>query len=82
MSKWYRTDPSDPDAPVEVTRYPGTDIRRGCTVMYTGPVPLPGLHTVEAIHCFPGEGAQPPAWLAILDGGKYEVDPANLRRIV
>ena len=79
MSGYYRTDPDDLAAPVELTEYQG--IRPGDQVADAGPVaPLPGPLTVTAIYEFRDRGSG--GWVtAILNAGKYEVNADQLRRL-
>ena len=76
MSRFYRTDPDDPDAPLPLSRYNCGHgvIEPGDQVEYIGPIPLPGApHVVTELLAFG------PETLAILNGGQYECSADNLR---
>jgi hypothetical protein len=76
-SRFYRTDPLDPDAPVvQLFHYgPHGRIRPGDRVEYTGPLPLSGPLIVAELIAF-GDLVS-----AILNDGEYEVSADNLRVI-
>jgi len=87
-SRFYRTDPGDPDAPVVLEEYAGDHgvIRPGDQVVYENPAWRqadgsywtggmdPPLEVTEIIDF---GGGHPPQ--AILNNGEYEVSAANLR---
>ncbi len=79
MSRFYRTDPDDPDAPLPLTRYSHLhgEIRPGDAVEYVNPAapPLPGPLVLTELLAFGTDV------LAILNDGEYETDASNLRKI-
>lgn len=76
MSKFYRTDPNDPDAPVVLDEYRG--LRPGSPVEYVNPAsaiePLPQPLVITQLVLFPS----PDYVSAILNDGEYEVNADNL----
>ena len=76
MSRFYRTDPDDPDAPVVLDRYDCGHgvIRPGDSVEYVNPSapPLPGPLVITELLAFGTDV------LAILNGGEYETSADNL----
>lgn len=70
MSSFYATDPFDPMAPVVLDEWEG--LRPGMTVLYGGPMPLPGPHVIVELLDFVDYV------LAVLDDGVYEVQADNL----
>jgi hypothetical protein len=80
MSRFYVTDPGDPEAPRELREYTGPyygTIRAGDQVTYDNPsfpLPLPEPLIVTELIDF-GDGPVH----AILNDGEYEVSASNLR---
>jgi len=72
-SKYYVTNPDDPDAPIVLTEYDG--IRPGDVVRYVGPVPLMAAPLiVSELIRWP----QDDLCCAILNDGEFEVNADNL----
>lgn len=74
-SRFYTTDPSDPDAPVLLQSHKG--LRAGMTVEYTGPIPLDGPLVITELLSWSRVGLTHNVQ-AILNDGEYEVDADNL----
>ena len=83
MSGYYHTDPTDPEAPVELTEYNG--LRPGMRVIYTNPA------FQQPDGTYKPAGMDPPLILtalyrmgdsgyteAIVNGGEWEVNADNL----
>jgi hypothetical protein len=79
VSRFYRTDPDDPDAPVPLERFSHLHgvIRCGDPVEYVNPdaPPLPGPLVLTELLAFG------PDVLAILNDGEYETSADNLRAL-
>lgn len=77
-SKYYHTDPDDPEAPIVLTRYSSGhgEIKPGDAVEYVNPeaAPLPAGPLIVAELVAFGTDVQ-----AILNDGQYEVSADNLR---
>ena len=91
-SRYYDTDPGDPEAPVALGEYHG--IHPSDHVVYENPAwrqPDGSYRTggmdpplvVDAIHRFPGSEdlGDDDQVLAIINGGEWEVNADNLRRV-
>jgi hypothetical protein len=73
-SRFYETDPRDPDAPHLVDNYQG--LRPGMAVRYAGPgAPLDGPLTITELVTFDGDDG---FTTAILNDGEFETDADNL----
>ena len=83
---FYRADPDDPGAPIQLARYSSGrgELTPGCRVTYDPPgVGLPEPeHTVAELWAFGPEEPGDESWVtAILDGGTYEVNADHLTLI-
>lgn len=72
-SRFYRTDPTDPEAPVVLDEYRG--IRPGDRVIYTGSMQLDEELVVDELVRLDADFVT-----AVLGGGTWEVSADNLRR--
>ena len=78
--RFYRTDPDDPDAPIQLSRYSHLHgvINCGDAVEYVNPSgpPLPGPLVLTELYAFGTDSV-----LAILNDGEYETSADNLRAL-
>lgn len=77
-SRFYTTDPADPDAPVLIDEYNG--LKPGMTVEYAYDLLLPGPFVITELLRWDHPGVAH-AVQAILDDGAFEVDADNLRPV-
>jgi hypothetical protein len=79
VSRFYRSDPDDPDAPIQLERYSHLHgvIRPGDACEYVNPQapPLPGPLVITELWAFGTDV------LAILNDGEYETSADNLRAL-
>ncbi|MBO0838920.1 MAG: hypothetical protein J2P28_25870 [Actinobacteria bacterium] len=78
-SRFYETDPDDPEAPIVLTEYMG--LKPGDRVTYIGHAPpWRANHRPVIAELVAWRGTYPHGTLAILDEGEWEVDADNLRK--